>query len=73
MKLLASRIKLMTGKRIRIVNKDNLDCILNFETTEVLSYVKVDNSQEKINVPHYFINQSCLDPTETSLRLFRTA
>ena len=64
---------MLTGKRVRIINKDNLDCILNFETTEVLSYVKVDNSQEKNHMPHYFVDWTPLDPTETSLRLFRTA
>lgn len=66
-------MRLLDGRRIRILNKDNLDCIIDFDTAKLLSYVKVDNLHRSNFDAHFFAARNKLAIGEVGQRLIRKA
>ena len=53
---MASRIRFHSEKEIRIVTKEGLDCILNYETQTVQSVAAIDNfDPDDFSHPHILL------------------
>ena len=69
---LASRISFHSENEIRIITKEGLDCIYDFENDNLRSAVAVDNfDQEDFEDPHAIHEKISLDPKDTIKRLMR--
>jgi len=64
-------MRLLDNRRIRILNTDNLDCILDFTTAELKSYVKVDNMQADHYDKHFIADRDHYPIDEVGVRLIR--
>ena len=84
--LILSRFKWVSDKRIRFINRSNLDCIFEIKTTdprdkkvearylELISVAKVDNefrNLQSLDCPHMIDHPNMLLPNDTIERLIR--
>ena len=67
---IVSRMSLMGKKKIRMVNKDGLDCIYDLADQRIMSIVKLDNLKHDFD-PHFFKDSENYHHDEILLRLIR--
>ena len=69
---LASRIYFFSEKEIRLVTKEGLDCILEYETLKLISATAVDNLDENnFEYPHFYLEKTPYSTANVLQRLMR--
>ena len=69
---LASRICFFSETQIRVMTKEGLDCILDYESMLLLSATAVDNvNPNDFDHPHFYFEMLPRKPNEVVKRLFR--
>ena len=66
---LVRKIKLLDSERIRILNKDGIDCVYNFTNEKVESFCKIDKLASDAVYKHFYEDRSHLPFYASSKRL----
>ena len=71
---LASRIYFFSEREIRLVTKEGLDCILDYETRNLVSATAVDNLDlDDFEHPHFYLEKKPHSTNDTMARLQQTS